>query len=480
VRRLRAVLFIALAGVLTWQVVSRSLAAYLATAAPEAALRLRPDEPVALLNLASKKLTLEARSTGAASEKPEPMPSPPRQAAEDGSTTSDPVSSTTLAGQSPAEPPAEIEASRPSGPSLAEEDDDTSSTHALAEAALVHNPLSAPALRILGQLAEAAGEEERTADLMQAAARRSIRESMAIYWLVRANFLRQDYEATARYADVLLRTRPQVLPQVLPILARMAEHAEARIALERLLAGNPPWRAKFLAALPSGISDARTPLNLLLSLKDTPTPPTAVDLRSYLSFLIGHKLYGLAYYTWLQFLPAEQLNSAGLLFNGGFESTPSGLPFDWVITPGSSVTVEIALPPDERGQRALYVEFGHGRVDFRGVSQLIVLAPGTYRLTGRYKGETAGRRGLKWRLACAGEISVVLGESAMAIGVASTWTDFEFGFVVPPACPAQRLDLLLDARSSSEKLVSGFLWYDELRISRASDTPDPMKTGAVR
>jgi hypothetical protein len=259
----------------------------------------------------------------------------------------------------------------------------------------------------------------------------------------------------------------------------MAEDAEARIALERLLAGNPPWRAKFLAVLPSGISDARTPLNLLLSLKDTPTPPTAVDLRSYLNFLLGHKLYELAYYTWLQFLPAEQLNSAGLLFNGGFESTPSGLPFDWVITPGSSVTVEIASPPDEAAERALYVEFGHGRVDFRGVSQLIMLAPGTYRLAGRYKGETAGRRGLKWRLACAGEPSVVLGESAMAIGVASTWTDFEFGFAVPPACRAQRLDLLLDARSSSEKLVSGFLWYDELRISRASHTPDPTKTGAA-
>ena len=50
---------------------------------------------------------------------------------------------------------------------------------------------------------------------------------------------------------------------------------------------------------------------------------------------------------------------------------------------------------------------------------MIMLAPGTYRLAGRSKGETAGRRGLKWRLACAGETSVVLGESAMAIGVAA-------------------------------------------------------------
>jgi hypothetical protein len=43
-RRLRAVLFVGLGGVLAWQVLSRSLAADLATVAPEAALPLRPEE----------------------------------------------------------------------------------------------------------------------------------------------------------------------------------------------------------------------------------------------------------------------------------------------------------------------------------------------------------------------------------------------------------------------------------------------------
>jgi hypothetical protein len=479
-RRLRAVLFVGLGGVLAWQVVSRSGAAYLATVAPEAALWLRPNEPVALLNLATKKLALEAGSTDLASQTP--VPSPPQPAADAGSARSDTGSSSTGAQQSGSESPPEIDASHPNRSSLAEgsNHETAGSAHALAEAALVHNPLSAPALRILGQLAEAAGEEERTADLMQAAARRSIRESMAIYWLARAHFLKQDYEATARYADVLLRTRPQVLPQVLPILARMAEDPEARIPLEGLLAGNPPWRAKFFAVLPSGISDARTPLNLLLSLKDTPTPPTAVDLRNYLNFLIGHKLYELAYYTWLQFLPAEQLGSAGLLFNGSFESVPSGLPFDWVIGRGSSVTVEIASRPDEAGRHALYVEFGHGRVDFAGVSQLLLLAPGTYRLTGRFKGEIAGRRGLKWRLACAGDKAMALGESAMITGLAPAWTDMDFTVTVPAVgCRAQQLRLVLDARSASETLVSGSLWFDELRISRAAETSDATARGAV-
>lgn len=50
----------------------------------------------------------------------------------------------------------------------------------------------------------------------------------------------------------------------------------------------------------------------LLSVKDSTSSATAADLRDYLGVLMEHKFYELAYYAWLQFLPLEQLNSAGL------------------------------------------------------------------------------------------------------------------------------------------------------------------------
>ena len=140
----------------------------------------------------------------------------------------------------------------------------------------------------------------------------------------------------------------------------------------------------------------------MLSLKNTPTPPTAEDLQSYLDFLIGNKFYDLAYYTWLQFLPPEQLNKVGHLFNGSFESNPSGLPFDWVISPGSNVVMRILARPDQDGEHALFVEFGPGRVDSPGIKQLIMLPPGGYQLAGKYRAEIDSQRGLEWRINCAG------------------------------------------------------------------------------
>jgi hypothetical protein len=332
--------------------------------------------------------------------------------------------------------------------------------------ALLQDPLNARAFRILGQLSDLASDAERTEGLMQAAVRRSLLESVAVYWLMRKGVQDQDYPAALRYADILLRTRPQVLEQVMPLLGKVAEIPDASVELKQLLATNPPWRPRFFGYLPASITDARTPLDILLSLKDTPIPPTTADLRAYISFLIQHGFYDLAYYTWLQFVPSEQLAQAGHLFNGSFEDDPSGLPFDWVLTNGAGVTIQIPARPDQPAQRALFLEFGPGRADYRDITQLILLAPGSYRFRGQYKADLSSQRGLEWRIICAGA-SAPIGQSPTVKGSTPAWADFEFSFTVPDAnCPAQYVRLVFDARSESERFISGSIWYDELKIVR--------------
>lgn len=426
-RLARAIVLALLSAILAWQVVTRSFVAHLAAVSPEAALRLRPGEPVALLNLAEQVLSAPRPGEAGRSGEDDPagVPGNPERYAQ------------SAAGQ----------------------------IRDWAEGALRSDPLNARALRILGRFAVEGGNEQRATALMAAAARRSLNESRAISWLLGQALRRGDHASATRWADVLLRTQPQLMPALVPILARMAEHREASPEIRKLLAEKPPWRAGFLVMLPQNAEDPRRLLDFFISLRDGPAPLAAEELRGYLNFLVQKGSYDLAYYAWLQFLPRERLDAAGLLFNGDFASTPSGAPFDWMIAPGAGVTIDIKAHPEQEGQRALFTEFGYGRVEFPPVTQMIMLSPGFYRLRGSYKGEIVGRRGLQWSVTCAGGKPAVLGQSPMVIGAARDWTAFEVGFTVPPTdCGAQYVSLALAARSASEQLVSGSIWYGALRI----------------
>jgi hypothetical protein len=156
-----------------------------------------------------------------------------------------------------------------------------------------------------------------------------------------------------------------------------------------------------------------------------------------------------------------------LLYNGSFEGPLSGLPFDWQVTQGAGVTIDVVRRADNSDQHALMVDFQYGRVDYHGVAQLVVLSPGNYQFTGKYKGSLAGPRGLKWRVACAEATTVPIAESPMIIGAVADWRTVELNFTVPPTgCRAQYVRLDLDARTFSEQLVSGSMLFDELHISR--------------
>ena len=204
-----------------------------------------------------------------------------------------------------------------------------------------------------------------------------------------------------RYADKLLRAYTGIASAFVPSLATILDDKYAGLHLVQLLGRNPPWRDQFISGLISGVADARTPLHFFLALKATPHPPTTSELRAYMLFLAHHKRFELAYYTWLQFLPPDQLKRAGFLFNGNFESDPSGSPFDWSIDRGSGVNVEIVRAAAGDTGRHLRIVFGEGRAQFRGVSQIVLLSAGRYRFKSQFKGNMVGRRGLEWRVQCA-------------------------------------------------------------------------------
>jgi hypothetical protein len=452
--RLRLIILAPLALLLVWEVITRSVAAYLADASPEMAIHLWSNNPTALLNLAYDRLKSDPTAKII-----EPVAARPR----DGSSRLTVVAKG-LQGAKDIDLAARPEPLSAVGPlSAATESEAMAQIRSWVELALLEDPLNARAFSMLGQLSPGTSQ----AALMQAAARRSHFETGAVLWMMRKSYQDGDYRSAVRYADILFRTRPQYPQVATAALGSIAETPGAIGELRQLLASNPRWRGNFFTLLPANISDARTPLDLLLALRETPTPPTASEVSPYLKFLIEHELYDLAYYTWLQFLPPEQLSKAGNLFNGTFESAPTGLPFDWTFSTESGATMEIADRTDGKGAHALFMEFGVGRVEGLTVTQMVILAPGDYQFRGEYKADIVSQRGLQWRIVCKGKAKPVIGESPTINGAESNWRDFEFSFTVPKTeCPAQSVELAFTARSASEQFISGSVWFDDLQIVR--------------
>lgn len=450
-KRRRLVALFALAVFLVCEIVTRGVAAYIAEAWPEKAMVLPATQARALLNLAEKKIEdLDRNKKDGSIAKPNEVNLEAR--------------TERIKGQQGLDARQQYPTATPDDGSRAQT---LAQVQSLAERALVKDPLNARALRILGQLSMQASDDKRAEIFMHTAVQRSMLESEAVYWMMQKSYDNKNYRAALGYADTLLKTRQEVFGKVMPTLGRIAE-SDGAGELKQLLASNPAWREGFFSRLSGNTSDARTPLGIFLALKETSAPPTVAELRGYLNLLVERKFFDLAYYTWLQFLPDEQLNKVGYLYNGGFEITPSGLPFDWVWTEAPRVRVEIAARPDVEAGDALFLEFGPGRADFRGVRQLLMLPPGPYQLQGKYKQELVSQRGLQWLITCAGGSDSNLGETLVQ-GRGPEWQNFELSFRVPEGeCAAQYVTVTSGARSASEQFISGTIWFDDLKIVNES------------
>jgi hypothetical protein len=333
--------------------------------------------------------------------------------------------------------------------------------------ALVASPMSVPALRMLGEVADLKGDREAANKFMSVAASRWLHEAPAIYHVMLASLEAKDYAATVEHADALLRSHPELWRAVNPVLVYVAEAGQSAHLVIRRLVLRPDWRPNFLRSLLESSTDVRTPLDIFLGLNAAGSPPDHADLSIYLQSLLNHGHYEVAYYAWLQLLPPERLSTVKLLFNGDFELPLSNLPMDWTLKDGIGARVEVAPYASDSPDRGIRVELGPDRVMFGKAFQWLVLPPGTYALTGKYRGNVTGRRGLRWKVHCMNTQETVVGETPMFIAMQREWRNFETSFEIPATnCNAQQLRLVFDARYSAEQFATGVGWYDKLEITR--------------
>jgi hypothetical protein len=445
---LRLALIGAISLMLAWLVLTKSLPFALAPSSPDQALALNPSNPAALIAKA-QQIRDELLTRGS----PVPEQSGPEGAAA-ASQHSDVIARAPEAnGRGPGEPPKEREALK-------------NELRDLAARAIAKDPLNAEAYRLL---AEMTADPDRVRQLMQEAVSRSRRESVALFWLLNDSFYRKDYQASLGHADILLRTRPALAEYVLAYVVFIAEDPQGLPLAVEALAKNPAWRTQFFGFLPRGMRGGDTPFRLAAALKEAGSPVSAPELAPLLDALIRNNRTDAAYNLWLQCLSEADLAALGLLTNAGFEKPPSGLPFDWRIARGLNASAE--LLPSGGAPGVLHVRFGTGRAKFPELTQVVFLAPGRYRLEGKFRGRILATRGLRWQIHCAAGPRRPLGETEMLMGDARQGRSFALDAEVPAGgeCVGQVVRLFHDARSASEELISGEVWFEALRLERSRD-----------
>lgn len=324
--------------------------------------------------------------------------------------------------------------------------------HALAAAA----PLDGRAWRILAQARAAAGDTGQARQLYAKAIALSPRDVPARAWLADDLLAQGQYAEALVHLDRLLDTAPQTRPALLAALVQLSVDPAFVDALVPLLARQPTWRSAYLQQLQSA-PDPQTAAVVMGALAGEGGLARAEE-AAWIDQLIRRGQWGQAYAHWAGSLASGARLSP--VFNGSFDTPPTGIGFDWRVRqlPGQTVIV------DPAGAGASF-EFRGRPAPLAGLEQAMLLAPGGHELQVRLRTENLrSDGGLEWIVACSD--GRVLGATPRLSGT-SDWHTVTARVQVPADCPGQWLRLRNPAPTERSQWTEGRLWMDDARLQPA-------------
>lgn len=330
----------------------------------------------------------------------------------------------------------------------------------LAERSLARRPFNARALRVAGLVAARQGDEAAADRMLTLAGNWSLRDDPAHSWLV-GQRLRQGRSASAlAHADTLMRRRPELRPQYFDLMtqAALTNDGQAQAAMVGLLRRDPPWRRSYFRYAVRRRDSLAVAAAAAMALKSGEGRVTVEERSILYSALAREGLID----------PLRTLRGAlegadrPVLTAGDFSDGGGAAPFGWRLPSAAGVLSEIA-PEGDAGQPALYAVIS----DIKGravAEQLVMLTPGSWRLTGRFRveqGELNGR--LAWTLTCTPGRSRPVATGPLPAASHRTWTRFSSVLEVPAGgCAAQWLRLSAlprDRRATVE------IWVDDVVLT---------------
>lgn len=338
---------------------------------------------------------------------------------------------------------------------------------ALALAALSDDPTSGRVASLLLALYEKSNQVTLAAQVGRLAGRlwpvhTYTHARLANYWAARGEF----DKLLVEWNILLIRSPAQSL-EIFPKLKAVTLDV-GRISLLDPFISNPPrWWDSFYAHLAGNGASLQELKYLFYQRIASKVPPSTSERNTYVNRLIKNGSWQEAYDIWYLGLSQIDMRLGGLVFDGGFESSLSNQGFAWAFSRSKNPRIQRGITYGIKGGKALQVILRKDdRVNFRHVSQRLLLRPGLYSLSLRYRLDTfKNPKGLSWRIHCIVGGRAKLGESRALKGRAG-WTSTKVDFIVPESCSVQFLRLEATSPYAHDHTFSGSIWFDDIVISK--------------
>jgi hypothetical protein len=331
---------------------------------------------------------------------------------------------------------------------------------------LADAPLNVAALKNIAAIYALDGDLVKSDELTVLISRLTLRDFSVQISAMQMLLTQKKYPFALIKLDTILRSDPRYGEQLFPLIIGIAGDDNGADAVTATLSQLPPWRNAFMQFASRQNENNGTLYGVLAKLRKMNAVVHDDELRPYLQYLAGKQQFETAYFVWLDFLSANDLTKAGLVFDGDFTNQPRNLIFDWNVLPTKNTEIDVVPRAGRSGDFALRLNFTDRHGAFANVFQTLKLEPGSYVLNAEARADklrTVG--GLRWQVSCLSSNKILAFSPKLIVD--GPWQAFNFGFDVPVQnCETQRLALVPGSTAVLDQVLSGQVYYDSFRLER--------------